>query len=760
MDTKLTTVIEQVGIIDGKWKNAPHNQTAVREPQTIDQHKGDLFVVAEVQGQLSNLPLVEKRLAALVRDTYYPANGGITAGLRRAIQAANQWLYQHNVTTKGQKAVIGGVVAAVMKDNDLFVAQVGPSAVYVNLNGLVSRYPQASTWLDPVNAPQGNHTPALGLYHLIEPKIAHLQIEPGDSLILTDARLAQHLPVTQASQAMQNSKPGLISQKLTGLIQAQNGSALIIEIARQNQKAQPIPAQAIAEPSPATPVEKGVFNLSLPSILQKPIAPRRKFTPPPADDENESEQEGFIQSLIGNPAQIGKTLAENVLGAIAFLGKGLQTILRLVLPGSQAEDEPAIRQAGTQARPAAQKTPSNALKYVAIGLPVVVIIITLLMYWYKGYSRENEYVAAFELATEKYNQAQIADPQTARTLIGEAELHLTEASTIKAGQTEVTTLQSQLDEQLDEVNGVHRLHYMPKLREYTDAGNHLDKIILEGAHVYVLDTGLNRVYHHTLDDIGDTLLPDPESPILIQQGEQIDDVPVNGLLDIMWMAAGGGRQTSDLLVLKQDGTLEYDPNWGVVNTTLAGMDQWQTPVSVGSYYGNFYVLDTQANQIYRYLPTANGYEYPPEGYFAADAGVNLSGAIDMAIDGAIYVLYQDGRISKFLSGQPTVFQIAGLDKPFNNPVALYTAPDELIQYLYVVDAGNQRIVKLTKDGQFVAQFKPRSSDAAAFDDLRAVYVDEISEKMFILNGSSLYAPNIPEQTLQSVTSPEDSEVAE
>jgi hypothetical protein len=198
-----------------------------------------------------------------------------------------------------------------------------------------------------------------------------------------------------------------------------------------------------------------------------------------------------------------------------------------------------------------------------------------------------------------------------------------------------------------------------------------------------------------------------------------------------------------LLILQGNGLLEFNPSWGATAIPISGYQQWQRPVAVGSYFGNFYLLDEQANQIYRYLPGLNGYENPAEPYFSTDQAVDLRGAVDMAIDGAIYILYQNGDIRKFLSGQPTVFQLSGLDTPFQNPVAIFTGPDELVQYLYVADAGNGRIVQLTKEGQFMRQFKPRQSDGLVFDKLRSIYVDEISQKMFILNGSSLFAPNLP-----------------
>ena len=123
--------------------------------------------------------------------------------------------------------------------------------------------------------------------------------------------------------------------------------------------------------------------------------------------------------------------------------------------------------------------------------------------------------------------------------------------------------------------------------------------------------------------------------------------------------------------------------------------------------------------------------------------MNLSGAVDMAIDGAIYVLHQDGRIQKFVGGQPEEFQITGLDEPLKNPTAIYTSLDEEVQYLYIADAGNKRIVQLSKDGQFIRQLKPRVEDGIVFDNLQSLYVDEIGEKMYVLSGNSLYAPNLP-----------------
>jgi hypothetical protein len=432
-----------------------------------------------------------------------------------------------------------------------------------------------------------------------------------------------------------------------------------------------------------------------------------------------------------------------IVGSVAFLGGGLHTILKLVLPGSQAEPK-APQKAGAKAHPAPARQPSyRALKYVAIGLPIVILIATLLTYWYRGYSRENAYAAMISDAQQKFAAAQAAPPEAAVSLLAQAESQLNQAAAIKEGQSEIETLQTDIIARRDELGRVERLYYTPELRRYPDPGTQLRRVIVQGIDVYVLDTGLDRVFHHTLDDLGEALLPDQGNPVLLQRGQDLGDVVVDEIIDMVWIPAAGGRQTSDLLILSRAGLLEYNTDWGASPTLISGAEFWQWPVAVSSYFGNFYLLDSQANLLHRYWPTFEGYENPSESYFADPSTVDLSNAVDMAIDGHIYILYQHGEIKKFLGGEPALFQITGLDVPLNNPTAIYTAPDEQAQYLYVADAGNQRIVQLTKDGQFIRQLKPRLEDEGVFNDLKSIYVDELSEKMFVLNGSSLYAPNIP-----------------
>ena len=430
-----------------------------------------------------------------------------------------------------------------------------------------------------------------------------------------------------------------------------------------------------------------------------------------------------------------------LLGLIALLGYAVKWGLGLFIPqGGQS----GHRQAGMQARRQHNSFISwTLLRNLALAIPLLVAVIVGISYLQKGRLLEAEYQELVKTAQTKFEQARSVDPASAYSLMAEANTLLTQAEQIKSNQPEIGELRTQMAEQADKLGNVQRLYYLPQLRQYTDPGTELSNIVVQGVEVYVLDGGNDRLYHHRLDDVGEALLPDDETLLLVSRGQAVEEINVAELLGMTWMPAGGSRQTSDLIVLNSTGLLEYHPNWGIATSTLAAAEALRLPVAVSSFFGNFYLLDPQANVLLRYLPTADGYGAPPESYFPPDVAVDLSGAVDLAIDGAVYVLFRDGRLEKFLSGQPTDFKLSGLDKPFNNPTAIFTAPNDEVQYLYVADAGNQRIVQLNKDGSFVRQFKPRPGEAVSFANLQDIHVDEIGGRLYILDSNNLYLGNIP-----------------
>jgi hypothetical protein len=521
----------------------------------------------------------------------------------------------------------------------------------------------------------------------------------------------------------------------------------------------PISSTTVREKSPAYPVDR-----------EAKVQPQKEPAAVPEEYYDLEEQLGREAKVMASVAQepgfrpewhrqqssllvgrIFRWVGASLLMLVALLGTGLRNILTLILPRSGSGHTP--RQAGAHAyRHQSSPISWTLLRNIAIAIPLLVTIIVVVNYLQKGRMIESEYQEFVTSAQNKFQQAQaiaITDPNTALSLMAEAEATLVEAEQIKTDQPEVSELRQQMAVMTDEIGNVQRLYYLPQLRQYIDAGTNLKRLVVQGVEIYVLDSGTDRIFHHRLDDLGETLLPDDEtSLVLVSRGQLIEEITVADILDIVWMPAGGNRQTSDLVMLNSTGLLEYNPNWGITTAALAGGELMALPVAVSSYFGNFYVLDPQANRLLRYLPTSDGYSAPPEDYFPLDQPVDLTNAVDLAIDGAVYVLFRDGRLSKFEGGQPVEFNMTGLDKPFNNPVAIFTAPDEQVQYVYVADGGNRRVVQLEKDGGFVRQFKPREGETVSFANLQDIFVDEIGSRLYILESNNLYVGNIPSEMVE------------
>ena len=133
-----------------------------------------------------------------------------------------------------------------------------------------------------------------------------------------------------------------------------------------------------------------------------------------------------------------------------------------------------------------------------------------------------------------------------------------------------------------------------------------------------------------------------------------------------------------------------------------------------------------------------GTKSAPIDYFDPSEDVDISTAIDMAIDGDVFVLLSDNTIERYRGGKKLRFQISGLDRPITKATRVYT--DTTAESLYVVDDGNNRIVEIDKrdgnEGRFVRQFIYRGADNF-FSDIRALWISELDGRLLVLGIESL-----------------------
>lgn len=144
-----------------------------------------------------------------------------------------------------------------------------------------------------------------------------------------------------------------------------------------------------------------------------------------------------------------------------------------------------------------------------------------------------------------------------------------------------------------------------------------------------------------------------------------------------------------------------------------------------------YLLDTGQNQIWKVRLTDKGFQAAER--WITTANPVLSGAVSLAVDGNIYVLYRD-RVDKYFNGQKQNFDLSPVTVPLKNATQIFTLPDQ--QFLYVLDPDNKRILVFNKQGKFSRQIiSPK------FRDLTDVFVDEKNKIIYALSGSELLQVN-------------------
>lgn len=147
-----------------------------------------------------------------------------------------------------------------------------------------------------------------------------------------------------------------------------------------------------------------------------------------------------------------------------------------------------------------------------------------------------------------------------------------------------------------------------------------------------------------------------------------------------------------------------------------------------SYYptnNRIYLIDKEKKQAISFLINKDKLQNPVTSF----TDNSLSQAIDIAIDGNVYVLTSSG-IQKFTAGKPAAFTMPFTFEPFSGNGRLYTQVNW--QYLYLLDMGKNRILIIDKKGNLV-----KTLTSAQFTNLKDFAVDETQRIIYLLNGSGL-----------------------
>ena len=763
------TTVEQLAVTKGRRQSQAHGALAVEPTSRFarGRARGNLYILVEVTGPAQGRDLVADRLAELLRDIYYDQRGSITAALREAIRRANNMLADENRNSMPDQQWTVGLSCAVLRNDDLFIAQAGPSALYFAHEGQVVRFPDISPWLDGLPPEDANAAP-LGKRRDVHVDLFHTQATENDAFLIVDSHLASRLSPQAWPRILSRPSVSEVLLELSGEAEGTELSALVVRLSDGEPGKTAVPVE-----EPETSIAPALATAALTSAERTvPAPPVPENVPPQPPAVKPAEPSGgpppgpppptFQEQVSGWGEQLRLSDRTRSIGlALAAFWAALLAFMKSMTPSQakpqavSAEPVPAppptvLKAKKRQRRSIARRPRSVLVQRLLIGLAVAIpLIVACLVLWTLIQRGEAQQAAVDDLwvsANGKWMHAQgLSEPAAVRAGLAEASQDLDQLLAEQPDHPGALDLQRRINARLEESSQVRRVLWEGELKAY-EPGAKLNRVVVQGRNVFVMDRSANQVHHHQLDEFQQALEPDADT-IPVKKGNRVGDVLVADLLDMTWMPAGNGRQKAGLLVLDSGGNLlEYDPtSRELVALRVGATDSWQFPQLVGSHSGRFYLLDSTANQIWRYMPTKDGYASSPDEWL--QTAVDLVGVRDMAVGDDIFLLYAYGAIQKLAGGQPAPFDISDWDVPPRSATAIFTRPPNDTQWVYVADPGNSRIVQTGKDGSFRHQYKLAASQGDAVDDVLAsvtsLFVDEIGGRAFFVSGDSLHMIVLP-----------------
>ncbi len=185
--------------------------------------------------------------------------------------------------------------------------------------------------------------------------------------------------------------------------------------------------------------------------------------------------------------------------------------------------------------------------------------------------------------------------------------------------------------------------------------------------------------------------------------------------------------------------LIYHDNPGLLKMSLSDeklesieFDEAADPTDIKEYSGNIYILDPSENKIHKHIALNSGYSSARE--WLAE-GTDVSDGVAMFIDGYIYILKNNGQISKLLKGRESSKILTETADPplenLDNSSKLFIS--EETKDIYILDPQRNRLVVFDGTGKLLAQYYSEN-----FNNLRDFIVNESEKTIYILNGSSVY----------------------
>ncbi len=254
-----------------------------------------------------------------------------------------------------------------------------------------------------------------------------------------------------------------------------------------------------------------------------------------------------------------------------------------------------------------------------------------------------------------------------------------------------TELRKMILEEIDDLTGTIRIWTIEPIFEI---GGEIVKSILVGETIYcVTDEG--RIYATDTRENKPSLIASVDA-----DSGKVVDMAFSDSLDKIYIYKENEK------VFALDTTTET-----IEETSLAGADiTWEDSVAIDAYVTNLYLLDSALGEVWKH--TSSDGVFGKGSAYLDTRSTSIKGAIDLAIDGNIFVLMDDGSVQRFVRGAfDQDFELGAIPAPNANiesPSQIFSDADT--NYIYILDSSAKRIIKFEKNGTYANQYAFESID--------------------------------------------------
>ncbi len=709
------------------------------------------------------LPHRSREIRVIVAESYWHSEGSVVARLRRALAKANRYLANANAGSQPDQRASGCITCVALAEEELFLGQVGPAnALLYHPESGMEAFPRDNRPLLPLGA---RRPPII--------HISYADVLPGATLLLASTPVAECANPGAWTKSLAQTGWGATVAGIESLLgeRGATGSAVVVHRTSTVATAAPAkrsPWKRIGRPKRATQESAAPKRKTDPESKREPVvqpeaegeageeiktrqeikgpqkvpaAPKRERTPQEVAAQESEARPQERRPRLRLPRfqlprlRIRKWWTERSRPKLRLPKISFKPVVSALLPGKVSSSSPRRRRRVPEEN-------TTVMSGLTVGFLLLVILITLTAYFdMGGDTGAQEKLTAANAALEAARRTQTLEDWRRVRQFAE------QARGLDSDNAEAQELLETASAALDALESAAILEGTPLM--HLGGSPRPRRVLVKQQWAYILNPATDQVIGLPLKEDGITPASNAFTPIL-QKGDTVNAEEVGPLVDLAWLEPRSGYPDGALLVYSDDGNLYiYEPALGPSSIDRQPLDGPMQPGDVTlieTYAGQFYLLDRQANQIWKYVAVHGTYDGPPRPYFPPEQAPALQTALSVALDGRLYLLMGDGNIHTYFNGTEDLsFRLQNLPSPQYHPRVMTIEPALDVGYLYLSDPDRETIIVVNKQGTYQHQFRLPRLDLQTLETLTVSMEPHI---LYFVVQNQLYATPIPTFTSQ------------